>query len=185
MNQRIKKIDFVFENCEVITVKDPIPQIYLYKMKNGDGYKNIHPEQVIIVFNDESYISNEKLVERIKKYNDIVSLHLYTDGEDSWYSIFVPWDDSHDEYNTYQDVKSNNVAITVSISEDNKSKYDDGNYVAKHCAVKRSDFGEKELQKCRDEIHAKIMNIQNEFADMMMAYEDALMNSIRNIGGKL
>ncbi len=133
--KRVKRVDFVFENCEVLTVLGSSPRILLSNLHFGDGYKNLHPEKVRIIFEGDSYKHNNKiLMNRLLQFRDLTYIRIVCDDGDVWYSVLMPWSEYDSEENTYQKVyiglnrmivdviKSDNIASLRTFNNDGTMK---------------------------------------------------------------
>ena len=125
--KNIKAIEFVFENCECITVDskyigDLLIEGFETKVRKF-GVKDAIREYTsceridLIIYKDgnltvESYGDKYSVFDRILNWNDITSIYLKYE-DDTEQEIFVPWDDENDYYNV-----CNNKAQSSFVSEE-------------------------------------------------------------------
>ena len=124
--KNIEAIEFVFENCECITVDSKyIGDLLIEGFKTNVRRLGVNAireytscERVdLIIYKDgnttsESYGDKYKVFDRILSWNDITSIYLkYEDGIEQ--EIFVPWDDENDCYSNV-----NNKAQSSFVSEE-------------------------------------------------------------------
>ena len=124
--KNIEAIEFVFENCECLTVDskyigDLLIEGFETKVRRF-GVNAIREytscERIdLIIYKDgnttsESYGDKYKVFDRILSWNDITSIYLkYEDNTEQ--EIFVPWDDENDCYSNV-----NNKAQSSFVSDE-------------------------------------------------------------------
>lgn len=137
--KKLKHIDIVLENCEVIQV--PASCIYYLGLINVTNNKSMHmnrhnkddiedylfAKEVYLYIYDspgiknttDYFMENENCIERICKHSDICNLDLIYEDDTNEY-IRVPWGDEEykNEYQTneIQEIRNNKV-LRISIVE--------------------------------------------------------------------
>ena len=139
--KNIEAIEFVFENCECITVEskyigDLLIEGFETKVRRL-GVNAIREytscERIdLIIYKDgnttsESYGDKYKVFDRILSWNDITSIYLKYE-DDTEQEIFVPWDDENDCYsNVNNKAQSSFVSdehLYLTINKDCQSVHD-------------------------------------------------------------
>ena len=133
------KIELLFENCEFCIIpKDQIRLLHLeqfnqsidYSKWNGlRKFNNCLLETLQInkeyLLNNHSFMANkdyindkETLLDRISKYNDIVSISVYWIINDKEYKkqYYLLWNDKSDYENKYQKVNIDEEVVTISVT---------------------------------------------------------------------
>ena len=98
------KVEIVFENCEVYEC--PVQDIKI-SMRHVCLAKKYPHDKPSVVRCDTNNVTirinnrNRRLIKRIMQYDDITRICItYKTGEEL--ALNLPWNDAHDEYNTYQ-----------------------------------------------------------------------------------
>lgn len=136
----IKRIDLVFENCEVVSLNndmyknlilDDITEqriVNCYQYKNGENETKKCSKYMSIDINKKGYEQKTNwqkitLKERLEKWNDITYINLiYEDNSEE--SIFVLWDEEDEYNNDYQKViRLDKEMIRVTIEKKKSKKY--------------------------------------------------------------
>ena len=146
------KIELLFENCEFCVIpKDQIRLLHLEQFNQSINYSewnglhkfnNCSLETLQInkeyLLNNHSFMANEDhindketLLDRISKYNDIVSISVYWIMNNVEYEkqYYLPWNDESDYENKYQKVNIDEEVVTISVTtkeeKEEKEIYDD------------------------------------------------------------
>lgn len=119
---KIRKIELVFENCEIISLMpDNIEMLELSNIKKDIninyhlyGNNDIHPYYVPSeVFLILTGLNNQQM-ERILSSRDITQIHTYT--RHSHYCYLIEWASDNDSFNAYQtNAKLTGGKLSISI----------------------------------------------------------------------
>lgn len=142
MQDEIKKIELVCENCEVITlegkhigdldidnIKSSIERIAcnsIREINSCDSFSISIHRDADNINRDETWIfgntdGDRSPLNRLLKYNDITSVCVYfTDKTKLPKDIYVPWNDEDDYSNTYQKAYINNFGDLFIVIDKNK-----------------------------------------------------------------
>ena len=139
--KNIEAIEFVFENCECITVDSKyIGDLLIEGFKTNVRKLGVNAireytscERIdLIIYKDgntisESYGDKYSVFDRILNWNDITSIYLKYE-DDTEQEIFVPWDDENDCYsNVNNKAQSSFVSdehLYLTINKDCQSVHD-------------------------------------------------------------
>ena len=130
INARLKSVEIVFENCEVITVNNSdVEDLHLIWDK-GDLQKDVSSNKLNKVFYLDSAIIKIKnsgnleyewagclntSFKRILAYNDITQMYLkYEDGSED--AFYVQWPETDEEENSKQQVILQEDGLLILIS---------------------------------------------------------------------
>ena len=130
INARLKSVEIVFENCEVITVNSSdVEDLHLIWDK-GDLQKDVSSNKLNKVFYLDSAIIKIKnsgnlecewagclntSFKRILAYNDITQMYLkYEDGSED--AFYVQWPETDEEENSKQQVILQDDGLLILIS---------------------------------------------------------------------
>ena len=98
------KVEIVFENCEVYECPVQDIKISIRHVRRAEPYPHDKPSVVRCDTDNLTVrikLKNRQLIRRILQYNDITRICItYINGREL--ALNVPWNDAHDEYNTYQ-----------------------------------------------------------------------------------
>ena len=139
--KNIEAIEFVFENCECLTVdskyigdlliegfKTNVRKLGVNAIRECTSWERID----LIIYKDgnttsESYGDKYSVFDRILNWNDITSIYLKYE-DDTEQEIFVPWDDENDYYyNVNNKAQSSFVSdehLYLTINKDCQSVHD-------------------------------------------------------------
>lgn len=129
---KIKRIDIVFENCEVVSLNNDMFKyliikgiteeriINCYQYENGETQINKCCEYMSIDINKKGYEQriiwqDMTLKERLQIGNDITSICLIYE-DDTEEQILVPWNDENEYSNKYQkllQIDEDNIRVVI------------------------------------------------------------------------
>ena len=142
----LSKIELIFENCEFCIIpKDQIKLLHLdqfnrslnYSEWNGlHKFDNCSLETLQInkkylldnysfIANEEHVNSEEHLLDRISRCNDIVSINIYWIINNVEYKkqYYLPWNEESEIKNRYQKVKIDKDIVTISVIKNDSKQY--------------------------------------------------------------
>lgn len=128
----IKRVDLVFENCEVVTLMPNMfksliitgiteqKTINCYQYEDGENQVNQCCEYMSIDINKKGYEQETNwqdttLITRLMQCNDITSIYLIYE-DDTEEQILVPWDEDNEYINKYQRIlqlDEENIRIVI------------------------------------------------------------------------
>lgn len=128
----IKRVDLVFENCEVVTLMPNMfksliitgiteqKTINCYQYEDGENQVNQCCEYMSIDINkkgceQETNWQDTTLITRLMQCNDITSIYLIYE-DDTEEQILVPWDEDNEYINKYQKIlqlDEENIRIVI------------------------------------------------------------------------
>ena len=112
------KVEIVFENCEVYECPVHDIKISIRHVRRVAPYPHDKPSVVRCDTDNLTArirLKNRQLIRRILQYYDITRICItYSNGSEL--ALNVPWNDAHDEYNTYQTAAISPRYFYISIS---------------------------------------------------------------------